>query len=49
MRSPNHIHLIIDTRGELPQKKVEVIRANPQESKKEWMIWMFERAGKKTN
>ena len=56
---PNHIHLIIGTRGELLQnimrdfkkftskKIVEAIRTNPQESKKDWMIWMFERAGKK--
>jgi putative transposase len=26
---------------------VEAIKNNPKESRKEWMIWMFERAGKK--
>jgi putative transposase len=26
---------------------VKAIKENPQESRKEWMIWMFERAGKK--
>ena len=55
----NHVHLIVGTRGEFLQnimrdlkkftskKIVESIRNNPQESRKEWMIWMFERAGRK--
>jgi putative transposase len=58
---PNHVHLIIGTRGEPLQnimrdlkkftskKIVEAIRNNPQESRREWMIWMFERAGKKNS
>jgi putative transposase len=58
---PNHGHLIIGTRGEPLQnimrhlkkftskKIVESIRNNPQESRPEWMIWMFERAGKKNS
>ncbi len=24
-----------------------LIKENPQESRKEWLVWMFERAGKK--
>jgi putative transposase len=58
---PNHVHSIIGTRGEPLQnimrdlkkftskKIVEAIRNNPQESRREWMIWMFERAGKKNS
>ena len=26
---------------------IEAIVNNPQESRKEWLLWMFERAGKK--
>lgn len=26
---------------------IKSIRENPQESRKEWLLWMFERAGKK--
>ena len=55
----NHVHLIIGTRGEpmenilrdlkkhTSKKIVAAIADNPEESRKEWMIWMFERAGKK--
>jgi putative transposase len=55
----NHVHLIIGTRGEpmenilrdlkkhTSKKIVAAIAENPEESRKEWMIWMFERAGKK--
>jgi REP element-mobilizing transposase RayT len=52
----NHVHLIIGTRGEpmenilrkhTSKKIVAAIAKNPEESRKEWMIWMFERAGKK--
>jgi putative transposase len=54
----NHVHMIIGTRQMEMQaimrdlKKhtskaiVKAIRENPQESRKEWMIWMFEREGK---
>jgi REP element-mobilizing transposase RayT len=27
-------------------KIIEAIKANPQESRKEWLVWLFERAGK---
>jgi putative transposase len=55
----NHVHLIIGTRGEpmenilrdlkkhTSKKIVASIAENQEESRKEWMIWMFERAGKK--
>lgn len=55
----NHVHLIIESAGEPLQnimrdlKKYtakEVIKAieeNPRESRKEWMLWFMERAGKK--
>ncbi len=58
-RPDNHVHLIIGTRGEpmenilrdlkkhTAKKIVAAIAENPVESRKEWMIWMFERAGKK--
>ena len=54
----NHVHMIIGTKQMAMQcimrdlKKhtskaiVQAIRDNPQESRKEWMIWMFEREGK---
>ena len=29
------------------KKIIEFIENNPQESRKEWLLWMFERAGKK--
>ena len=53
----NHVHLIMGTRGTpMPdilrdlkkytsKRIVTDIRANPQESRKEWMIELFERAG----
>jgi len=28
---------------------MKTIQDNPQESRREWMLWMFERAGKKNN
>ena len=55
----NHIHLIIGTHDKRMEdivrdlkkytsvKLLESIRENPQESRKEWMLWMFERAGKR--
>ncbi|UXE67667.1 MAG: transposase [Chryseotalea sp. WA131a] len=30
-------------------KIIEAIKANPQESRKEWLVWLFERAGKKNS
>ncbi len=55
----NHVHMVVRSKGELLEaifrdlKKhtskiiFETIEQNPQESRKEWMLWMFERAGKK--
>jgi putative transposase len=55
----SHVHIIIGTKKEKLQdiirdlKKftskeiIKAIQENPTESRKEWMVWMFERAGKK--
>lgn len=55
----SHVHMIIGTRKEKMQdiirdiKKftskeiVKAIQDNPTESRKEWLLWMLERAGKK--
>jgi putative transposase len=55
----NHVHMIISSEGNKLEdilrdlKKftakciIQEIKDNPQESRKEWMLWMFERAGKK--
>jgi len=55
----NHVHLIIESNDELLQnilrdlKKytskeiIKAIEENPKESRKEWILWMKERAGKK--
>lgn len=57
----NHVHLVVASEGNtLPEivrdlKKhtakiiLKEIADNPQESRKEWMLWMFERAGKKNS
>ena len=54
----NHLHLIIGTKGrkmeetlrdmkQFTAKRIlKAIADNPQESRKEWLLWMFERAGK---
>ncbi len=56
---PSHVHLIFRSTNEDPsglirdfkrhtsKKVIEAIQNNPQESRKEWLLWMFERAGKK--
>ncbi len=56
---PSHIHLIIGTKDKPMQEIMrdfksytsrelkEQIINHPTESRKEWLIWMFERAGKK--
>jgi len=56
---PSHIHLIFRSSIEQPsellrdfkrhtsKKVVEAIENNPQESRKEWLLWMFKRAGEK--
>ncbi len=55
---PNHIHLIFRDSNEDPmnllrdfkkhtsKKILKAIEENPIESRKEWLLWMFERAGK---
>lgn len=30
-------------------RSIDAIKDNPKESRKEWMLWMFERAGKKNS
>ena len=56
---PSHVHLIFRSSKEQPmellrdfkrhtaKKVLETIENNSQESRKEWLLWMFERAGKK--
>ena len=56
---PNHIHLIFRSSDEQPmellrdfkkftaKKILDCIENNPQESRKELLLWLFERAGKK--
>jgi putative transposase len=56
---PSHVHFIFRSGNEQPmellrdfkrhtsKKILEAIEKNPQESRKEWLLWMFERAGKK--
>ena len=57
----NHVHLIFrsalndpsglirDFKGFTSRKMLKTIVDNAHESKKEWMLWMFERAGKKNS
>lgn len=56
---PSHIHFIFRDANENPtallrdfkkhtsKKLLKAIEENPQESRREWLLWMFERAGKK--
>ena len=56
---PSHVHFVFRSINEDPSgvlcdfKKhtskiiLKAIEENPQESRKEWLLWMFERAGKK--
>ncbi|WP_343329820.1 REP-associated tyrosine transposase [Polaribacter staleyi] len=58
---PSHIHLIFrsalnnpsglirDFKGFTSKKMLKAIEENPQESRKKWMLWMFDRAGKKNS
>lgn len=58
---PSHIHLIFrsslgdpsglirDFKGFTSRKMLKIIEENPQESRKEWMLWMFDIAGKKNS
>ena len=55
---PSHVHLIFrsslndpsglirDFKGFTARKMLKLISENPQESRKEWLLWMFEHAGK---
>lgn len=55
---PSHVHLIFRSSNENPsglirdfkgftaRKLIKAIEENPQESRKEWLLWMMERAGK---
>ena len=56
---PSHVHLIFrsnqgdpsgllrDFKGFTAKMLIKEIEENPQESRKEWLLWMMERAGKK--
>ena len=56
---PSHCHLVFrsanndpsgllrDFKRHTSKKVIEAIENNPQESRKEWLLWLFERAGKK--
>ena len=58
---PSHVHLIFRSENEDPsgllrdfkgftaRKMLKAIEENPQESRKEWILWMMERAGKKNS
>jgi len=39
--------LLRDFKGYTTRKLIKEIEDNPQESRKEWLLWMLERAGKK--
>jgi putative transposase len=57
----SHIHLIFssslgaplglirDFKGFTSRKMLKILEENPQESKREWILWIFERAGKKNS
>lgn len=58
---PSHIHLIFrsaeadpsglirDFKGFTSRKMLKTIEENTQESRKEWLLWMFQKAGKKNS
>ena len=58
---PSHVHLVFrsgndhpsgllrDFKGFTAKKMIKAIQENRQESKKEWLLWMMERAGKKNS
>ncbi len=57
---PSHVHMIFRSTNEQPmelvrdfkkftsKRIVEAIATNAQESRREWLLWMLERAGKKS-
>lgn len=58
---PSHIHLIFrseegkpselirDFKGFTARKLLKAIEENPQESRKEWLLWMFRKAGQRNS
>jgi REP element-mobilizing transposase RayT len=58
---PSHVHLIFrsekgdpsglirDFKGFTSRKMLKIIEENVQESRREWLLWMFEKAGKKNS
>ncbi len=58
---PSHIHLIFrsalgdpsgllrDFKGFTSKQLLKAISGNPKESRKQWLLWMFERAGKENS
>ena len=46
---PNIEHIIRDIKKFTSTKIIEAIRNNPQESRKELFLWLFERAGKRNH
>jgi REP element-mobilizing transposase RayT len=58
---PSHVHLIFSAKDNNPQiilgrmkeytskQMSKTIKENPQESRKEWILWMMERAAKKSS
>lgn len=57
---PSHVHLVFRSANEEPaallrdfkkytaKKVIAAIKDNEQESRKEWLLWMFEKAGKES-
>ena len=39
--------MVRDFKGFTARKMIKTIEGNPQESRKEWLLWMIERAAKK--
>lgn len=58
---PSHVHLIFRDKNNNPSKLIkelktftskriqELIVENPKESRKEWLLWMMQRAGEKNS
>lgn len=56
---PSHVHFVFrsasqdpsgllrDFKGFTARKLIDAIQENPQESRKEWLLWMMEKAGSK--
>ena len=56
---PSHVHLVFRSKNDEPdallrdfksytaKKRIEAIEANPQESRKDYLLWFFEQAAKK--